>query len=81
MCDVDTQGVISCVDAPSIYDIPRVIHAEGLDAYVVQRLGMQFRDVDWSGWDELLQRVHQPAHHVEVALVASTSTCRTRTCR
>src|SRR5687767_3418182 len=29
MCDVDTQGVISCVDAPSIYDIPRVIHAEG----------------------------------------------------
>lgn len=69
MCDVDTQGVISCVDAPSIYDIPRVIHAEGLDAYVVQRLGMQFRDVDWSGWDELLQRVHQPAHHVEVALV------------
>ena len=69
MCDVDTQGVISCVDAPSIYDIPRVIHAEGLDAYVVQRLGLQFRDVDWSGWDELLQRVHQPAHHVEIALV------------
>jgi len=69
MCDVDTQGVISCVDAPSIYDIPRVIHAEGLDAYVVQRLGVQFRDVDWSGWDELLQRVHQPKHHVEVALV------------
>jgi CTP synthase len=69
MCDVDTQGVISCVDAPSIYDIPRVIHAEGLDAYVVQRLGLQFRDVDWSGWDDLLQRVHQPAHHVEVALV------------
>lgn len=69
MCDVDTQGVISCVDAPSIYDIPRVIHAEGLDAYVVQRLGLQFRDVDWSGWDELLQRVHQPAHHLEIALV------------
>jgi CTP synthase len=57
------------VDAPSIYDIPRVIHAEGLDAYVVQRLGVQFRDVDWSGWDELLQRVHQPRHHVEIALV------------
>ncbi len=69
MCDVDTQGVISCVDAPSIYDIPRVIHSEGLDAYVVQRLGVQFRDVDWSGWDDLLLRVHQPAHHVEVALV------------
>ena len=69
MCDVDVEGVVTAKDAPSIYDIPRVLHAEGLDAYVVQRLGLPFRDVDWSGWDELLQRVHQPAHRVEVALV------------
>jgi CTP synthase len=69
MCDVETQGVIACKDAPSIYDIPRVLHTEGLDAFVVQRLGLTFRDVDWSGWDELLDRVHAPAHHVEVALV------------
>ncbi len=69
MCDVDTQGVVTAKDAPSIYDIPRVLHAEGLDAYVVQRLGLPFRDVDWSGWDDLLRRVHEPAHQVEVALV------------
>ncbi|WP_449385322.1 CTP synthase [Cellulomonas soli] len=69
MCDVDVEGVVTAKDAPSIYDIPRVLHAEGLDAYVVQRLGLPFRDVDWSGWTELLQRVHQPAHRVEVALV------------
>ncbi|GAA3822916.1 CTP synthase [Cellulomonas soli] len=69
MCDVDVEGVVTAKDAPSIYDIPRVLHAEGLDAYVVQRLGLPFRDVDWSGWNELLQRVHQPAHRVEVALV------------
>ncbi|WP_448060368.1 CTP synthase [Cellulomonas hominis] len=69
MCDVDTQGVVTAKDAPSIYDIPRVLHAEGLDAYVVQRLGLPFRDVDWSGWDDLLHRVHQPTHQVEVALV------------
>ncbi|WP_029287653.1 CTP synthase [Cellulomonas sp. HZM] len=68
-CDVDVEGVVVAKDAPSIYDIPRVLHSEGLDAYVVQRLGLPFRDVDWSGWDDLLQRVHQPAHTVEVALV------------
>lgn len=68
-CDVDVEGVVTAKDAPSIYDIPRVLHSEGLDAYVVQRLGLPFRDVDWSGWDELLHRVHQPAHQVEVALV------------
>ena len=68
-CDVDVEGVVTAKDAPSIYDIPRVLHSEGLDAYVVQRLGLPFRDVDWSGWDELLTRVHQPAHELEVALV------------
>ncbi|MFI2751810.1 CTP synthase [Cellulomonas sp. P22] len=68
-CDVDVEAVITCKDAPSIYDIPRVLHSEGLDAYAVQRLGLPFRDVDWSGWDELLERVHNPAHQVEVALV------------
>ena len=69
MCDVDVEGVATAVDAPSIYDIPRVLHADGLDAYVVRHLGLTFRDVVWSGWDRLLQRVHEPEHEVEVALV------------
>ena len=69
MCDVDEEAVISAVDAPSIYDIPKVLHAEGLDAYVVRRLNLPFRDVDWTDWDQLLQRVHHPAKEVTVALV------------
>ncbi|WP_422631996.1 CTP synthase [Pseudokineococcus basanitobsidens] len=68
-CDVDEAAVANAVDAPSIYDIPKVLHAEGLDAYIVQRLGLPFRDVDWSEWDRLLQRVHAPRHTVRVALV------------
>ncbi|MDQ1289967.1 MAG: synthase [Actinomycetota bacterium] len=69
MCDVDQEAVVAAVDAPSIYDIPKVIHREGLDAYVVRKLGLSFRDVDWAKWDELLRRVHRPAHAVEIALV------------
>ena len=69
MCDVDEEAVVSAVDAPSIYDIPKVLHREGLDAYVVRRLGMPFRDVNWKAWDELLKRVHHPAHEVTVGLV------------
>jgi CTP synthase len=68
-CDVDAEAVVAAVDAPSMYDIPKVLHAEGLDAYVVRRLGLSFRDVDWSAWDELLRRVHHPRHEVTVALV------------
>ncbi|MGI8537762.1 MAG: CTP synthase [Mycobacteriales bacterium] len=69
MCDVEQEAVVSAVDAASIYDIPKVLHAEGLDAYVVRRLGLSFRDVDWSDWDRLLQRVHHPAKQVTIALV------------
>ena len=69
MCDVDTEAVVSAADAPSIYDIPKVLHAEGLDAYVVRRLGLPFRDVDWTVWGDLLDRVHRPEQTVTVALV------------
>ncbi len=69
MCDVDDEAVVAAVDAPSIYDIPKVLHSEGLDAYVVRRLDLAFRDVDWTDWDELLRRVHSPEREVTVALV------------
>jgi CTP synthase len=69
MCDVDLDGVAAAPDAPSIYDIPRVLHREGLDAYVVRRLGLPFRDVDWTVWGDLLERVHDPDETVTVALV------------
>ncbi|MEU7221969.1 CTP synthase [Nocardia iowensis] len=69
MCDVDVDACISTPDAPSIYDIPRVLHREGLDAYVVRKLGLPFRDVDWTVWGDLLDRVHSPRETVEVALV------------
>lgn len=69
MCDVDADAVVSCADAASIYDIPKVLHREGLDAFVVRRLNLSFRDVDWSRWDDLLDRVHRPHHTVTVALV------------
>lgn len=69
LCDVDEDAVVSAPDAPSIYDIPKVLHREGLDAYMVRRLGLPFRDVDWVRWDDLLRRVHTPTKYVRIALV------------
>jgi CTP synthase len=69
MCDVDAEAVVAAVDAPSIYEIPKVLHAEGLDAYVVRRLGLPFRDVDWTVWGDLLDRVHNPRTDVTIGLV------------
>ena len=69
MCDVEIEGVVAAVDAPSIYDIPKVLYSEGLDAYVVKRLGVKATDVVWGEWEDLLDKVHNPKHQVTVALV------------
>jgi CTP synthase len=69
MCDVEPEAVVAAVDAPSIYDIPKVLHSEGLDSYVVKRLGFDCHDVVWGEWDSLLEKVHHPKHHVKVGLV------------
>ena len=69
MCDVDVEAVVAAVDAPSIYDIPKVLHSEGLDSYIVGRLSLGGHEVKWGDWDQLLQRVHSPKRHVKVALV------------
>ncbi len=69
MCDVDLEGVVAAVDAPSYYDIPKVLYKEGLDSYLVKRLGVKCTDVVWGEWEDLLDRVHNPKHEITVALV------------
>ena len=69
MCDVDIEGVVAAVDAPSIYDIPKVLYSEGLDSYVVKRLQLKCTDVVWGEWEDLLNKVHNPKHEITVALV------------
>ena len=69
MSDVDPAAVVNAADAKSIYDIPVVIHDEGLDSYIINKLELEAGDVDWSHWQPVLNAVHNPAHEVNVALV------------
>ncbi|CAL8897344.1 CTP synthase [Kocuria varians] len=68
-CDVDLDAVISCADAPSIYDIPNTLHSQGLDTYILDYLGLDYDDADLRQWSRLLTAVHEPDHEVTVALV------------
>jgi CTP synthase len=69
MCDVDREAVVTAADAKSIYDIPKVLHAEGLDSYIIRALGLPDNKVDWSSWNPILDAVHDPKHEITIGLV------------
>ena len=69
MCDVDRRAVVTAADASSIYDIPKVLHEEGLDSYIINALRLEAKEVDWNGWNPVLEAVHQPKHEVTIGLV------------
>jgi len=69
MCDVDEAAVVNAVDVPSIYDIPTMLHDQGLDAYIIEQLGLEASEVNWDGWQTLLDTVHDPKHTVTIGLV------------
>ena len=70
MCDVDEAAVVNAIDVPSIYEIPTMLNAQGLDAYIVRALGLEkATEVDWSRWEHLLRVVHDPKHDVTIGIV------------
>ena len=69
MCDVDREAVVTAADAASIYDIPKVLNSEGLDSYIIRKLGLEAKEVDWTNWSPVLAAVHEPKHEVTVGLV------------
>ncbi|WP_165069548.1 CTP synthase [Marisediminicola senii] len=69
MCDVDEEAVVNAVDVSSIYEIPQMLNDQGLDSYILRHFGLETNEVDWSGWSDLLQAVHEPKHEVTIGLV------------
>ena len=70
-CDVAIDAVISAVDAPSIYEIPLVLHEQGFDTYVCRTLGLDeaSHQIDISEWESLVGRVESLARRVKVGIV------------
>ena len=71
LCDVPVDGVISAVDSRNIYEIPLVLHEEGLDGYVCStlRLDVDAHPIDMSGWERLVERVDAAERTVRIGIV------------
>lgn len=68
-CDVEPRAVIEAVDAPTIYEVPLLLEAQGLGDYVIQRLALGCRPADLNGWEEMVHRLKNPRSAVTIALV------------
>jgi CTP synthase len=69
LCDVPEEGIVSCVDAPTLYEIPLVLHDEGLDDYVCRVLHLTEHTPDLDKWRQLVARVEAAQQPVRIGLV------------
>ncbi len=67
--NVEERAVISSWDFDSIYEAPLKLHAEGLDDYVVERLGLECDHVDLSEWSDVVTAQQHPEHTLNLAFV------------
>ncbi|TML86763.1 MAG: CTP synthase [Actinobacteria bacterium] len=67
--DVDPAAVIASPDVPDVYLVPQVLQDEGLDALVVEKLGLAAPRAELGEWGDLIQRIGHVEGEVEIALV------------
>jgi CTP synthase len=67
--NVEQRAVISLPDAESIYTIPSLLKAQGLDAIVIERFGLQCKPADLTEWDAVAAAKLNPKREVTIAMV------------
>ncbi len=71
LCDVPIEGVVSALDARSIYAIPLALHEEGLDRYVCELIGFDpdQHPADLTAWRNLVDRAMSPTRKVTIGII------------
>lgn len=67
--NVEERAVISLPDADTIYRIPGILHAQGLDDYVAERFGLECGSADLSEWERVVDAKLHPEKEVTIAMV------------
>lgn len=68
-CNVEERAVIGCYDAPSIYEIPEMLHSQGIDTILCEQLQLTVRQADLTEWKKIVYAVQNPQHAVKIAMV------------
>lgn len=69
-CNVEKRAVIEEMDVEhSIYELPLSLHAEQVDALVVEKLGLKAKDANMDAWQDVVRKLKYPAHRTRIAVV------------
>jgi CTP synthase len=68
-CNVEEQAVIGCYDADSIYKVPSMLHAQGIDDIICEHLQLDLPPADLSAWDRIIDAIEHPTASVDIAMV------------
>jgi CTP synthase len=68
-CDVDEEAVITAKDVPTIYEVPLVLAAEGLDRIVLRLLHLPLTEARTEAWQELVHRIKNPVDELTIHVV------------
>jgi CTP synthase len=68
-CDIDPEAVIEARDAETLYEVPLMLQAEGLDDIVIKHLGLKCGEADMTEWIALVNKVKNLSHVTKIAIV------------
>jgi CTP synthase len=68
-CDVPEEAVITAKDVDTIYEVPLVLKAEGLDQIILKQLGLPLTQAHTDAWEELVDRIKHPVDDITIHVV------------
>ena len=68
-CNVSIESVINAVDVSTIYQLPIYLYKEGIDSLILEKLGMDNKEISLEKWDEIVDRIKHPKDEVNIAIV------------
>ena len=69
LCDVELSGVVNAPDASNLYEVPLILHEEGLDGYVCEILGLSNLEPDLRSWSSLVDRIEGSTSRVCIGII------------
>lgn len=68
-CNVDERAVVGSYDAGSIYEIPEMLHNQGIDNIICEQLQLNVQQADLTAWKKIVHAINNPKHTVKIAMV------------